>query len=314
MWDGTLKQAKHRRVLEETAALWSADPESMQLVSASHHNLLYQMKCNGKLCYLRITHPLIKSREELAASIHYQRYLFETDAPVCAPLPSTRGQDVEEINFLGEFFLAYVNAAVTGDPIHFGYSDKTIYETWGKSLAHLHRAAKNYSGEKHQFLHSHDMWEEIGRLMAEEDKIVRQEYAAVDEWLAGLSKNTHDFGLIHGDHRAQKVFYDGSRVSFLDSSEPMYHWFWADVVRPFLDLNKNSFQQWKVKLRWFLDGYETILPFAPEWVDCFPWFVRMQNLEKYAWMRGAPGTGGFMNARLSALMEDIQCPLKRWEF
>jgi len=315
MWDATLNQAKQGKIPEMAAELWGADPTSVSLVHSGNH-LVFRMKCHSKTRYLKITHPLKKSRKELAAAIDYQRYVFETGAPVCQPVKSVRGCDVEEISHWDNTFLVYANDEVQGDAIHFEHREKCVYESWGKSLAHLHRAAKNYHPDKqHQFLYWHDLWEEVGRFAASENEIIQQEYAAIDEWLGHLSKDQHDFGLTHGNHCAGKAFYDGREANIITSDEPVYHWYFADMARPFLDLCPEKFDQWKEKAVWFLDGYYTILPFADDKMHYLPWFVRMKNIDVYLWMKKLPEAGnhGFRNVRLAELEAKIQKPLQTWD-
>ena len=315
MWDATLNKAKHGTIPQKAAECWGADSDSLKLIY-SGMNLVFKMKCQSKIKYLRITHPLIKSRRELASVIDYQLYLFERGAPICQPIKSKRDHLIEEVSDDETTFLAYVNDAVQGEAIHSEHNEKKVFETWGKSLAHLHRAAKNYQpGDTHQFLYWRDLWEEAGRFAAHEDNIIQYEYNAIDEWFNQLTQNQHDFGLTHGDYRSGNVLYDGHRVHIIDVDEPVYHWYFADVARPFLDLSDGKFDQWKEKAMWFLDGYYTIMPFEENNIHYLPWFIRMKNMDLYLWMKNNPAENNntFSHIRLAELREKIQHPLLKWE-
>ena len=169
---------------------------------------------------------MIRSRMELAAAIDYQHYLFEKGAPICEPVKSNLGNYIEEVTEEGDIFLAHVNDEVHGEIINFNHLDKQIYQTWGKSLAHLHRAAKSYHhDDSHRFLDWHDLWEEAGRDVQEENDVIKQEYEEIDDWLSTMTKNQHDFGLTHGDHRCGNALFDGRLVHIIDFDEPISHWF-----------------------------------------------------------------------------------------
>jgi len=307
-----LKQARQGKIAEKAAALWGADPDSLKLISVDN-NLLFHMKCESGKYYMRITHPLIHSAEELKAAIHYQHYLFEKEAPICQPIASLHAAFVEIIPHHHSAFLVYVNEAVQGDAIYFDHADQEIYKVWGKALAHLHRAAKSYPRGRHQFLYWHDLWEETGRFAIHEDEIIQREYQAIDTWVNNLSKNQHDFGLIHGKHQPGKIFYDGEKIHLLDTNEPVYHWFHADIARPFLDLPPEKFDQWKTKAACFLDGYCTIHSFDEEYIQYLPWFIRMKILDEYLRMKNMPALSGLEMIRLRELRARIRDPLRVWE-
>lgn len=295
------------------ARLWNADQDSVKLVS-SGVNLVYRMTCHfQKNKYLRITHPMLRSHMELVAAIDYQHYLFENGAPICEPVKSRHGNYIEEVTQDGDTFLAHVNEEVQGEVIHFNHSDKQVYQAWGKALAHLHRAAKSYQpGEKYRFLDWQDLWEEAGRNVQAENEVIQQEYEEIDDWLSSMTKNQHDFGLTHGDHRSGNVLFDGRLVHIIDFDEPVSHWYWADMARPFLDLNTRKFHKWKEKAAWFLEGYGTILPFEDEIINYLPWFIRMKNVDIYLWMKNNLSAPGFRYDRLDEIRDNICNPLITW--
>lgn len=309
MWIDKAKQAK---IPEKAGKLWGADIDFIKLVH-SGRNQVFKMKCGTKVRYLHITWSLFKSREELAAAIDYQRYLFETGAHVCQPVKSLNDHYVEKISWQGDTFYAYANDEVEGDAIHFDLNDNQAYEAWGKSLAHLHRVAKSYRpAEIHQFLYWHDLWDEVKRLAADENEIIKQEVTDIDAWFGNLDITPHHFGLTHGDHRTGNVFYDGNRVHIIDFEEAVHHWYFADMARPFLELSNAEFEEWREKAMCFLDGYYTIMPYEQKIMHYLPWFMRMKNLELYLWRKNLPANS-LANIHLAEMWENIQRPLLSWE-
>jgi Ser/Thr protein kinase RdoA (MazF antagonist) len=71
-----------------------------------------------------------------------------------------------------------------------------------------------------------------------EEKRIQDLYQAIDNSFRAFPVNSQNFGLTHGDHRPGNVLYDGKQVHPIDFDEPVYHWYMADIAKPFLDLRK----------------------------------------------------------------------------
>lgn len=314
MWDMMLKKIDHELLPQLAGSLWDADLQSIKLIN-SDMSLVYKFKSHSKCYYLRVTHPVIRSQSELNAAIAYQRHLFDYGAPICEPVKSCNGNYIEEVIHHDDTYLVHVNEEIGGEFIHLNHKDKNPYIAWGKSLAHLHRAAKSYHPDhNHRFLDWRDLWEEVGRNIHNEDDVIKAEYEEIDDWFSVLNKTQYDFGITHGDHRLESVLYDGQQVHIIDFDEPVYHWYWADLARPFLEQNPKKIAKWRKKAAWFLEGYSTILPFEDEKINYLPWFIRMKNMDIYLEMKHNPGVhgGGFGYDRLAELCENISNPLMTW--
>lgn len=295
MWHQTLKKINPFVTPQKAAAFWNADKGSLNLVSDGI-NLVYRFESGGKGFYLRITHPLIRPRLELDAAIDFQGYLFECAVPVCQPIFSKAGHYVEEIHQDDFLFLTRVSAEVPGKIIHFNHTNNQVYKTWGKTLATLHNRALHYQSKQHQFKSWTDLWNETASYLNSEECIIKEEYHAINNWIKTFQQTPDNFGLTHGDHRMGNVLYDGKEVHIIDFDEPIYHWFLADIARPFLELSPLTFSECLQKFEWYLDGYQSIRPLSQTDLKNISWFSRMKALDIYLWSKNNwtdhPGPGG----------------------
>lgn len=319
MWHQTLKQINYSMTPQKAASLWNADKNSLTLVNDGI-NLVYRFEIAGKGHYLRITHSTLRSPLELRSAINYQNHLSVQGAPICEPLISTLGHYIEEVSQDNLVFLVHATKEVPGKPIHFDYNDKQVYFTWGKSLAKLHQAAKSYQpDEQYQFLSWENLWQEVYDYVQSEEQAVKNEYQLLDTWFSNLEKMPSIFGLTHGDHWIQNVLYDGEQVYLIDFDEPVYHWFLADIARPFAILCDKPFTEWKEKFEWYIEGYKTLLPLESLHIQNIPWFIRMKNLEIYLWTKNnwhspISPSGGTTQERLKILREIVIDPQFATEF
>lgn len=285
MWDETLKKIDYSGTPARAAALWDAAPDSLQLIS-NGINLVYRFESKGKGYYLRITHPQIRSYAELVSALDYQRYLFENGAPVCSSVYSSNGNYIEQIIQDDLLFYAHVATEVPGKMMTWDHSESYVCKTWGKAVAQLHVVAQTYVSSKElQFKSWKGIWENTADYLAHEEDIVIKEYETVEQWFKTMRASFDNFGLTHGDHRTANVLYDGKEISIIDFDEPVYHWFLADIARPFLELGQKPYTQWKQKFRWFIEGYYSIKKITNEELSTISWFARMKTLDLYLWVK-----------------------------
>ncbi|KTD45143.1 phosphotransferase enzyme family protein [Legionella quateirensis] len=281
--ENTLKKISRETAL--TAALkWVDFPENLQLIN-NQINCVYRFEDQGKGYYLRMTHHEIRSWNELASAIDYQRHLFLENAPICRVIASKNDQFIERVRQDDLSFLAHVCLEVPGTIIDFNDQNQSKYTAWGKSLAELHRAAQSYRPLNRKFLSWKDLWQETGNYLHNEDKGLQQLYHRIDAQFRQMSSTAHNFGLTHGDHRPGNVLYDGKKVHLIDFDEPVYHWFMADIAKPFLDLCQKPFQEWQHLFHWYLEGYRSVLPIDDPELHHINGFIQMKSLDIYLWCK-----------------------------
>ncbi|MBF0314908.1 MAG: hypothetical protein HQK52_15915 [Oligoflexia bacterium] len=59
------------------------------------------------------------------------------------------------------------------------------------------------------------------------------------------------------------------KISFIDFDEPIYHWYAADVVRPFFD--------------WYIEGYHKVCPQIDLSIERLKFFLLFKALDIYLW-------------------------------
>jgi Ser/Thr protein kinase RdoA (MazF antagonist) len=304
----------NQALLKSIMALWEGDINSLKFISEGI-NLIYRFEVKGKGKILRVTHSTNRSHEELLAASDYQRHLFENNAPVGQPIKSIFFRYVEKINSGSEVLFARVVDEVPGQVMELQDTNKDLYRTWGNSLAKLHVAAKTYRPNRtFQFISWKDVWEEVYRYIQSEEQKIKSEYWTINNWFNDLSNDRDTYGLSHGDHRIGNVISDNKNIYIIDFDEPIYHWFIADIARPFIELCERSFCNWKEIFLWYLEGYQSILALDKKEFEYIPWFIRMKNLDMYLWTKNnwhhpiAPGgtpTDQWLHSRRKMIFEPL---------
>ena len=312
VWEKTLKKITDKTAYD-AASLWVNKPMSLSLIN-NQINCVYRFEENNQGYYLRITHGEIRSPRELHAAIDFQHHLIINKAPVCEPKVSKMGRFLETVNQDGLDFLAHVCLEVPGQVMSFDHTEKDAYLAWGKSLALLHRASQTYEPKEHRFLTWKDLWGETSDYVKKEGQDIQDVYRRVDSWFHTHICTTSNFGLTHGDHRPGNVLYDGIQIHIIDFDEPVYHWYMADIAKPFLDLCDKPYNTWQPFFDWYIEGYRSILPITDDELRAINWFTQMKSLDIYLWCKNnwfeptAPG-GKPRDQWLSELQKMAMTPI-----
>ena len=282
-WEKTLKNITDKTALD-AASLWVDKPMNLVLIN-NQINCVYRFEAINQGYYLRITHEDIRSPRELHAAIDFQQHLYLNEAPICPAIVSKRTQIIETVKQGDLDFLAHVCSEVPGQVMNFDLTEKDAYVAWGKALARLHQASQIYEPKEHHFLTWKDLWNETGGYVKNEDKCIQDLYHQIDAWFQTHPKTPFNFGLTHGDHRPGNVIYDGKKAYIIDFDEPVYHWYMADIAKPFLDLCNKPYKTWKHLFDWYIDGYRSVLPLTDDDLQTINWFTQMKSLDIYLWCK-----------------------------
>ncbi|MCW8418339.1 phosphotransferase [Fluoribacter dumoffii] len=283
VWADTLKKISDETAFQ-AALQWVENPKHLHLIN-NQINCVYRFESEGKGFYLRMTHEKIRKPQELLAAIDFQQHLHLNDAPVCQVLSSKNGSYIETVRQDNFDFLTQVCAEVPGTIMHFSYQDKNTYFLWGQALARLHRAAGTYQANRHHFRSWSDLWHETASYLDDEEQEIRDLFHTLDQRFKCLTVNESNFGLTHGDHRPGNVLFDGRQIHFIDFDEPVYHWFIADIAKPYLDLCSIPFNVWSEKFTWMIEGYRSVLPIDNCLVQSINDFSQMKSLDIYLWCK-----------------------------
>lgn len=256
-------------------------PESLELIHDGYNRVYRFETADGPRC-LKVT--AVRARSELVGSTDYVQHLAEDGAPVCHPCRWPNGGLILSFHCAGALFHATMFERVAGEPVGLECRDAIVYRAWGRALAALHRSAERYRPEPGLIVWSVER--EIEQVLAQldaSDEAARKELAALREWLAAQPRGAGLVGWTHGDQNAGNAIWDGERVRLIDFDEPMYHWFTADVARPFRELSQLP-KATLCELRdAFVSGYQHVRRLSASDLEQLPWLVRLKSLEVYAW-------------------------------
>jgi Ser/Thr protein kinase RdoA (MazF antagonist) len=283
MWDSVLGRLDRAAVSDPVEELWGADRGSLAFVG-SGANVVFRFEVQGAGRYLRITHAKLRSHAELASTLDFVLHLHRSRVPVCPPVPSLRGRLIEELPQGTDPFLGSVVAEVPGRPIDTEPPQAAAFAALGRTLGQLHRAAERYEPRPGaQFVAWERLWRGVHARLARDDAPAWAEVRRIDNWVRALPRESGDFGLTHGDLNTGNLRWDGRRVHVIDFDEPVYHWFAADVARPFRELTQRPAGERREALESLLRAYRTVRPFDERWAAALPQFMRMKDLDIYAW-------------------------------
>jgi Ser/Thr protein kinase RdoA (MazF antagonist) len=148
----------------------------------------------------------------------------------------------------------------------------------------MHAAAESFpAGSDSPLRHWAANWRECVEQIRPDDARALAQVARVEAWLQQLPGDAGVLGMTHSDCNRTNALYDGERVRIIDFDEPMHHWFAADVARPFRELTHEdpAFEACRAAL---VAGYREVRALDDRLEQAIPGFVRMKNVEIYAWI------------------------------
>ncbi len=260
--------------------LWRADPASLRWIGQDY-NIVFRFEADGRGYYLRICHICLHSLPEARQVMHFLRHLAAESVPVGEPIQSVNGRYIE---LLGDGYFAAAQKEAPGQTMEAFALDRSVYETWGKSLGALHAASRRYRPDPaidYEFPSAQRFWRNIAPTVAGASAEIRRVYAELSEYMAGLP--LRDYGLIHGDYRPDNVIWDGQTARAIDFDEPNYHWYIADVCRALLELWDQPADERRKFREAFMRGYLSEHHIDEWWVSQLPYFAQHRALLMHAW-------------------------------
>lgn len=283
IWDDTLKKITYNTALD-LASKWFDKPENLILIN-NQINCVYKFDYANVSYFIKISHECIRPVDELTAALHFLEHLKNNKVPVCYPVASKNNKYIEHIGQGNLKFYAHVLNSISGKEMCLDVDDLNVYKNWGLSLAKIHIASCSYKPQGHHFKDWKNLWKETHCYLKNENHEIKDAFYFVDAFFSKLSATDKNYGLTHGDHRPGNVIYDYCKVSIIDFDEPVYHWYLADIAKPFLDLCDKPFEQWRDKFNAYIYGYKTILSLSDEDITNLTWFTRMKSLNIYLWCK-----------------------------
>ena len=173
------------------AALWDADPGSVQLVK-DRINIVYRIEVGGRVMFLKVCAATNRSMLERRAAAEYLQHLASNGAQVCAPVLSRNGRLIEQYRRDDDVFLAWVTDEAPGRVISLDSPSFKEFRAWGVALGKIHRAAESYRpSDELMYLTWKDLWQQTHDGTDRDDsEPVWDEYEQLTPWLASLPETT----------------------------------------------------------------------------------------------------------------------------
>lgn len=232
-----------RKILPETAKLFSLKEESFSPVDSHEGGRNITFRCEDKMSVpriLRISHLSDRSNEDILAETEFVRYLAENGAPVAGIVPSVNGKTAERIEMDGIMLTACLFEVAKGDQIaEHGYKYRDgaslteYFFNCGKTLGRIHALAKKYAPVNRRFgffdKYNEDYFKE---LIPDELEPLRQKLISMLDTLRTLPAGDDDFGLIHFDFSDGNymIDYDTGDITAFDFDNCRYGWYLFDLA------------------------------------------------------------------------------------
>jgi Ser/Thr protein kinase RdoA (MazF antagonist) len=282
-WSQTLGKLE-KNTVSKAAALWNADPDSLEFVSQSA-NAVYRFTARGPTNYLRLVHRDLRDQEFLAAGIDFARHCSSRGARVSVAFESKRGNLIEAVRQNEDVFLAAVWNGIPGSPLNDDLEPHAL-TAWSESLALLHAASASYMPQTVQTSSGAIMpesfsleqfWTNIAGVVSSDPEL-QAAHAKLGRWLEALPKS--EMIVTHNDFRPGNAIWDGTYVTIVDFDEPAMAWPEYDAARAMMRDEDALFQDRPGHQEAFLTGYQRIRNLD---VSRIKTFVHVRALLMYAW-------------------------------
>lgn len=280
VWQIKRDSFDHGTVPDLLRERWNGDPATLRLISQDY-NIVYRFEAEGRGYYLRICHRVLHSLPKARQVLRFLRFLADNDVPVAVPAPSLRGRYIE---LLGGGYYAAAQREAPGAPMTRHMFNPAAYEAWGQSLGRLHAASRRFEPDpaaEYQFPTVQRFWENIAPTVRASSGELQRVYAELTDYMQGLP--SHDYGLIHGDHRPGNVIWDGTTARAIDFDEPNYHWYIADVSRALMELSDLPRARRRAFRDAFMAGYLHEHKIDDFWLTQLPQFGQHRALLMHMW-------------------------------
>lgn len=279
-----------------TPAILTAAAARYELAPADLHELdgfesfIFAFAQGGDEFILRLGHSIRRTVELIRGEVDWMTYLHRHGAAVARPVLSPRGALVEVIDDgQGGQFLATAFAKAPGKPPRGVARNVDLAREYGRVLGRMHRVTRNYAPPDPAWTRPH--WDDDEMLLAfrflpAEAAVAHRDYLRVLDAIHALPVSRDTYGLIHQDAHGGNFFVDaGGKLTFFDFDDCVYSWFANDlaIVLFYAVTNEPDPEEAaRTFLPPFLEGYRREYHLEPVWLDHFPLFLKLRELDLYA--------------------------------
>jgi Ser/Thr protein kinase RdoA (MazF antagonist) len=273
-----------QELLTIAAARFGAAPGSLRLIR-DFENFVYDVELSGRPAVLRVTHCSHRTRRELEAELDFVRFLSSRGEPVCAPIASLAGALVEAI---GDQFFACVFERANGTEVNArdpALWTEQLFHAWGRTLARLHRAARDYEPEPGCPRRGHWFEQDFStpNHFSDDDQDLSVRFSELIEELRSQAPDPARYGLIHADlHHGNFFTTPDAQISVFDFDDAAYHFFTYDLVIATMHLPTAVRPVERLPIATaIIAGYRQLEPSPPGFVEDFRRLLLLRDLQIY---------------------------------
>ncbi len=268
------------------AERWGVDAATIQHIG-DFGNSVYGCQLDGRSVILRLTDPKDRSQPINQAELDFLAHLGRCGVQVSLPIPSRRGSLIEAGSVDDETLLASMFEYAPGVQVtpESPYWHEAFFREWGRTLAHIHQAARAYEppsdARRWQWM-DEDLIANARRYIPASDSASLRELDTVMEHISRLPTNRDSYGLTHADFSYRNFHYDPhSGITAFDFGNCCYHWFISDIAIALSTLRHYPSSERDQYRAWLLAGYRDVFPIDPFLFTQLNWFIRLRILYVY---------------------------------
>lgn len=297
-------------MLNTAASRYDIDPQTLTPLPGGHFNQVYGFERGGSAYVLRLTPPDAEiNLEATRASLAFMKFLAGGGVQVPEPVESPAGLLVETLadpaNPEGRPYLASVFGRAAGalaEEMPVMVWEDALLEEIGRAVGHFHARSAAYHPAPGL---DRPRWDELGccfnpgEISAASDPAsphhwVLEKRAAVLEEIDRLPRSPGLYGIIHADLHFGNIYFERQpeagappwSVTLLDFDDCAYGWFAMDTAMNLLDAAVlRGARDWDAFaaafLPHYLRGYRREHPFAADWLERLPLFLKLLELGLY---------------------------------
>jgi Ser/Thr protein kinase RdoA (MazF antagonist) len=246
-------------------------------------SFVYRISRGETHFYLRFTHEVRRSREQIAAELEYVQYVSDRGVAVARPVQSRAGHLIEDFEFDGLALCACVFEAAPGARLMWRTPSWNAenFQRWGQALGILHANTLPASAARtprRMSWHEDDVWVNADTYLSPDEHSARRELSLLRAWLNDKPQTAGQFGLIHGDLCAANFFIRDDVVTLFDFDDCCYHWFIYDLVCTVSPATFRPTEERHALRDAIVEGYVKAHPLPRDWEAQFNQFLRMRGL------------------------------------
>jgi Ser/Thr protein kinase RdoA (MazF antagonist) len=295
-----IKALMNEAIIKKGAQWFDVTMEALTYLGAWQSFIYEYQKKDGIFCILRITPSSHRSEGLIKGELDWILYLADNGVSVSIPILSNQGR-LTEIIYIGDLYFT-VTSFIKAEGRKIGYpeclNDHQLYRELGQITGNMHALSQTYKPSS-ETIRRHD-WNEnyylqnIGKYVPTEQSLVHEGCEKLIQQIGNtLIKNSHCYGLIHGDIGVGNFLVSDTGITLFDFDEAQYSWFVEDIAVPLYYLvyvyggeegGAKRASQASRFMEHFLKGYTQHHSLEVYWFKQIPLFLRLREIIVYTGM------------------------------